>query len=153
MHVEGVTPIPFEELFRKVGLIYQPQVRRRELSLGHISFGVSSEDNRLVIKSIDVMNEFGKEMGYQEEDIIWKFDGVELDIENYDEEFGAFKDRHQVGDKITAIVLRRDKDGKLKKKKLSAEAKDVLITTSDDLYIDYSATEQEIALRKAWVNK
>ncbi len=153
LYVEGSTPIPYGEFFEKVGLTYEKSTKYRELSLGHISWGVNEEDNRLVINYIDAMNVFGKEMGYQEGDIIVQFDGVDIDIENYEEEFQAFKDRHQVGDEITAIVLRKDEKGRLKKKKLSAKAVDIQITTDDDLYIEHDATEEQIALRRAWVNK
>ena len=153
LYVEGTNPIPYEEFFEKVGVVFEPATESRELSLGDISFGVTSEENLLIINSVGYMNTFGEEMGYEEGDILVKFDGVDIDIENYDEEFEAFKNRHQVGDKITAIVLRKDEKGRLRKRKLSAMASDVVVKTKDEIYIDFGASDEHRALRKAWVKK
>jgi predicted metalloprotease with PDZ domain len=152
-YVEGPIPIPYEEFLNKVGVEYIPGRKDKELSLGHISFGVNSEDNRLVINSIDAMNTFGKNMGYEEGDVIFKFDGVEIDIENYDEEFLAFKERHKVGDEIEAIVMRTNENGKTKKKKLSAEAIEVTVKKSGKISIIPDMDEKQKALRMAWINK
>ncbi|MFY0625084.1 MAG: peptidase M61 [Reichenbachiella sp.] len=153
LYVEGSVPIPYQEILKKVGVIYTPPIKKKELSLGHISFSVNDEDNRLIIQSIDAMNTFGKEMGYKEGDIIVKFDGVDIDIENYEEEFAAFKERHKKGDEIVALVLREDKKGKRKKKKLSANAIEVEVKSKAYMEIEFNATEQQEAIRKAWANK
>ncbi|MEP2025976.1 MAG: peptidase M61 [Reichenbachiella sp.] len=152
-YVEGPTPIPYEDFLAKVGVLYKPAETKNELSLGHISFSVNDVDNRLIIHSIDQMNFFGQEMGYLEGDIIYKFDDVEIDIENYEEEFLAFNDRHEVGDKITAIVLRTDENGKQKKIKLKAEAMSVKVKTEPAISLIEESSEDQMALRKAWVNK
>lgn len=152
-YVEGTTPIPYAEFLDKVGVTYTPGMKGKELSLGHISFGVNGEDNRLVINSIDAMNTFGQNMGYEEGDIIYAFDGVKIDIENYEDEFMAFKERHTVGDKIQAVVMRKNEKGKLKKVKLSAEAIEVDVKTSSSLEINFTASEEQLALRNAWVGK
>ncbi|SMD36666.1 Predicted metalloprotease, contains C-terminal PDZ domain [Reichenbachiella faecimaris] len=152
-HVEGSTPIPYEEYLAKAGVLYEPARTEKELSLGHISFSVNESDNRLVIQSIDQMNFFGQEMGYLEKDIIYKFDDVEIDIENYEEEFLAFNNRHQVGDKIRAVVLRTDEKGKQKKIKLKAEAMFVDVKIESSISVMENPTNAQLALRKAWINK
>lgn len=152
-YVEGTTPIPYEEFLAKVGVLFEPAHIEKELSLGHISFSVNESDNRLIIQSIDQMNVFGKEMGYEVGDIIYKFDGVEIDIENYEEEFLAFTDRHEVGDKIQAIVLRTDENGKQKKLKLKAETIAVDRKIESMIELITNPTEAQLALRKAWVNQ
>lgn len=152
-YVEGTTSIPYEEFLAKAGLQFEPGRKDKEISLGHISFSVNESDNRLIIQSIDQMNYFGQQMGYQEGDIIYKFDGVEIDIENYEEEFMAFSDRHEVGDKITAVVIRTDKNGKEKKLKLKANAMSVDVEIQPSLALMDNPSEQQLALRKAWLNK
>lgn len=152
-YVEGATPLPYENILKKVGIRFEPKRKESELSLGHISFSVNDIDNRLAIQSVDHMNTFGHEMGYQKGDIIYKFDGIEIDIENYEEEFDAFTERHQVGDEISAIVLRVNEKGKLKKVKLKAEAMVVDKTTEATITQEEHPTEAQIVLRKAWVNK
>ncbi len=151
-HVEQANPIPYQRFFRKVGLEYQPGSVIRELSLGHISFGVTEETNLLVINSIDYMNVFGKAMGYQEGDIIYKFDGVKIDIENYEEEFTEFKNKHGVGDKIHAVVFRKNREGKLRKVRLSAKTVDTKVTKSSKLEVWYNSSDRQERLRKYWLN-
>ncbi|WP_456461013.1 M61 family metallopeptidase [Reichenbachiella sp.] len=152
-YVEGTTSIPYEEVLEKVGVAFERARTEKELSLGHLSFSVNQSDNRLIIQSIDQMNIFGKEMGYEVGDIIYKFDGVEIDIENYEEEFLAFTDRHQVGDKIQAIVLRSDEKGKLKKVKLKAEAIEIDRKIESSVMLSDNPSEAQLKLRKAWINK
>ncbi|MDW3211601.1 MAG: peptidase M61 [Reichenbachiella sp.] len=152
-YVEGTTSIPYEEVLEKVGVAFERARTEKELSLGHLSFSVNESDNRLIIQSIDQMNIFGKEMGYEVGDIIYKFDGVEIDIENYEEEFLAFTDRHQVGDKIQAIVLRSDEKGKLKKVKLKAEAIEIDRKIESSVMLSDNPSEAQLKLRKAWINK
>lgn len=152
-YVAGTTPLDYQEALNEVGIFYQAPDKFKELSLGHISFGVNEETNRLVINEIDHMNKFAKEMGYERGDEIFSFDGVEIDIENYDEEFAAFKERHKAGDLIEAVVLRANKKGKKKKVKLSANAIEVTVKTERDMKIMNDPTERQLALRKAWINK
>ena len=152
-YVEGSSPLPYENILRKVGVEFKPARTDKELSLGHLSFSVNESDNRLIIQSIDQMNVFGKEMGYKEGDIIYKFDGVEIDIENYEEEFLAFNDRHQVGDKIQAVVLRTDEKGKLKKVKLKAEAIEIDRKIEASMMLSDTPSATQLKLRKDWVNK
>ncbi|MEO9852721.1 MAG: peptidase M61 [Reichenbachiella sp.] len=152
-YVEGTSPLPYTDILDKVGIRFEPERTESELSLGHISFSVNDIDNRLAIQSVEYMNAFGHQMGYQKGDIIYKFDDVEIDIENYEEEFEAFTGRHQVGDEILAVVLRVNEKGKLKKVKLKAEAIAVDKTTEATLVPIEDPSESQIALRKAWINK
>lgn len=152
-YVEGPTPIPYSEFLEKVGVLFVPARTEKELSLGHLSFSVNESDNRLIIQSIDQMNIFGKEMGYELGDIIYKFDGVEIDIENYEEEFLAFTDRHQVGDKIQAVVFRTDEKGKLRKIKLNARAIEIDRKMEATMMLSVNPSEAQLQLRKAWIDK
>lgn len=152
-YVEGISSLPYEDILSKVGVRFAPQETTKEISLGHISFSVDGIDNRLVIQSIDYMNMFGQEMGYEKGDIIYKFDGIEIDIENYEKEFQAFPDRHEIGDEISAVVLRVNDKGKLKKVKLKAKTVVVDKTKEASLVLMNSPTENQLTLRKAWVNK
>lgn len=152
-HVEGGFPIPYLEILAKVGIRFEHKKTEKELSLGHISFSVHEPGNRIAIQGIDQMNAFGQKMGYQEGDIIYKFDDVEIDIENYEEEFEVFKERHKVGDRITAIVFRTNEKGRQKKIKLKAEAIAVNKTIDETIEPMDNPSEAQLALRKSWINK
>lgn len=150
-YIEGENVLPYKEIFDAVGVQYTPAETRRELSLGHISFSVNEESNRLIINSIDAMNTFGKNMGYKVGDELLKFDGELVDIENFESLFAEFKDRHKVGDKIKAVVLRKDDNGKVKKVKLQAKAIEVKIRSERSLQFMDSPTDEQRALRTAWI--
>ncbi|MEO9967681.1 MAG: peptidase M61 [Reichenbachiella sp.] len=152
-YVEGISSLPYDEIFKKVGIRYERERKETELTMGHINFSVDGIDNRLMIQSVSFMNNFGKQMGYQKGDIIYKFDGIEIDIENYEEEFAAFTQRHQVGDEIKAVVLRVNDKNKLKKVKLSAEAEEIKKSIEAVLRPVDNPTQEQLALRKAWINK
>lgn len=152
-HVAGKKSISYEVYLSKVGINYSPPLVKTELSLGNISFSVQDKTNRLVINDVGQMNEFGRDLGYQQGDEIVKFDKVEIDIENFEEEFLAFKDRHKLGDKITAVVLRTLDNGKRKKVKLSAKAVQIKTKSNHSIGINDSATEEMLELRKSWVGE
>jgi predicted metalloprotease with PDZ domain len=152
-HVAGKKSIPYEVYLSKVGIDYFPPSVKTELSLGNISFSVQDETNRLVINAVDQMNEFGRNLGYQQGDEIVKFDKVEIDIENFEEEFLAFNERHRLGDKITAVVLRTLENGKRKKVKLTAKAVEVKTQSSRSMDVNEDATTEMLELRKSWVGE
>ncbi|MBU2912874.1 MULTISPECIES: peptidase M61 [Reichenbachiella] len=150
-YVEGKSAIPYEDYLAKVGVDFTYGISKDELSLGHISFGV--HDSLLMINSVSQVNAFGEEMGYEEGDILYEFDGKVVDISNYEEVFSTFKEEHQAGDKITAVVLRKNKKGKYKEEKLKASALEVKVKTAGEIKLIEEPTEEQLSLRKAWVNK
>jgi hypothetical protein len=151
--VSGSLKIPYAEYFNKVGLSYENDSTYDELSLGHINFSVNVSDSQLIIQSLDVMNKFGRNMGYEEGDVLAMFDGVRIDIDNYLAEFDKFKEIHKEGDLIKAVVLRADKKGRIKKVKLSARAISKTRHIKGGLFINPDANDAQIGLRKAWVGK
>ena len=124
-----------------------------ELSLGRINFSVNVSEAQLIIQSVDLMNKFGHDMGYKEGDILETFDGVPVDIKNYESVFEKFKERHHDGDLIKVAVLRTNKKGKLKKVNLSAKAISTTKKIKGGLFVNTKANDAQIRLRKAWVGK
>ncbi|PIB34106.1 hypothetical protein BFP72_01025 [Reichenbachiella sp. 5M10] len=150
-YVEGAEPIPYGEYFAAVGVEFAGVVETQELTLGHISFGV--QDSLLVVNSTDQMNAFGEEMGYEDGDLLYEIDDTLIDIGNYQEVFAAFKSNHQVGDNVQITVLRANKKGKLKQVKLKASAMEVTVKKPGKMTLVENPTPEQLALRKAWVNK
>ncbi|MCV9388891.1 M61 family metallopeptidase [Reichenbachiella ulvae] len=150
-YVAGGTPIPYGDFLGKAGIDFDSGESTKELSLGQIGFAV--HDTLLMIQSVSKANAFGREMGYQQGDIFLEFDGEDIDISNYQELFAAYKENHEVGDKIKIIVLRENEDGELKKVKLKARAIEVEVTKDSKISLNPDATEEQLALRKAWLNK
>lgn len=152
-YVEGTKNIPYDKLLEKVGVLYVPPVIQNELSLGNINFSVNDITKRLMINDISNMNLFGKKMGYKKGDEIIKFDKVEIDIENFEEEFKAFKTRHKPNDKIKAVILRTLKSGKVKKVKLSAKAIKIKTKSKGSISFIENLSMQQLALKNSWIGK
>ncbi|UXP33937.1 peptidase M61 [Reichenbachiella agarivorans] len=150
-YVEGTESIPYEDFLYMVGVKYSPGVTSKELSVGNISFGV--KDSLLTINSTAQVNVFGEEMGYQDGDVLYEFDKKIIDIGNYKEVLTAYKEGHQEGDMISAVVLRDNGKGKLKKVKLKAKAIAVDVKKPGVMELMENASSEQLALRKSWINK
>lgn len=152
-YVEGNSSLPLQEILSQVGILYSPAGTSAELSLGNIHFSANLSDSTVVVTDTREMNSFGKELGYQEGDIIIQFDKNPVDAVNFEEVFEGYKKNRQSGDKISVIVLRKNLDGKLKKQKLTGHALEVKTLSPMNLETDPNATSQQIALRKSWILK
>ena len=154
-YVEGDKPLPYADIFAKAGIIYTPGKEETVPTLGGIEvepIEIESDD-QLVITSIDPSNAFAKDMKYKEGDIFAQLDGVKITPSNYNQAFQAYRDRHQEGDKVTAIVLRLTPSGRLKKVKLKGKVRLVDVALPASITPNPKATPAQLALRKSWLNK
>ena len=153
VYVAGNKAIPYNSFLERAGIDYRPTSSRKEVELGNIVFGVVENDKRLVINEVDHMNTFGKQMGYKPGDILLLFDGVEIDISNYQSEFEQFPERHLPGDRVKAVVLREDSKGRHRKVKLKAKVVARTIKTDTELSFVINPTSRQEHVRKVWLNQ
>ncbi|GAB3195341.1 putative metalloprotease with PDZ domain [Pontibacter aydingkolensis] len=151
-HVEGSEPLPLEETFRKVGIIYQPKATETIISYGGFTPGFDQETSRIIVAETADMDAFGRQMGFQNEDQLLKFNGTDITPANIRELIGVELQQMKPGEEITITVGRKNKRGKVKEKKLKGK---VVATERQAIHVltpDPSATEQQKALRAAWLN-
>ncbi|WP_299824020.1 peptidase M61 [uncultured Pontibacter sp.] len=151
-HVEGSEPLPLEETFRKVGITYQPVANESINSYGGFTPGFDREANKIIVAEIDDMDAFGKQMGFQVNDQLLKFNGTDITTENIRELIGERLQQMKPGEKITITVGRKNAKGKLKEKKLKGKVTAIEQQAVHVLTPDPNATEQQKALRAAWLN-
>ena len=151
-YIEGPQALPLEELFDKVGITFKKDVTIEEISLGEIALSFNPETGRLFIMDTGGMNEFGKEMGYKNNDEIVSLNGVEITMENAQNEIDKFKKETKDGDKVEVVVARKVK-GSFKNKKLKGKALSVSKTKKFIIKYNTTATEKQLALRKAWLGQ
>ena len=151
-HVEGSKALPLEGVLAKVGIIFKKDVTVEEISLGEMSLSFNPETGRLFIMDTGSMNEFGKKMGYQNNDEIVSLNGVEITMTNAQDEITKFKKETKVGDKIEVVVARKNK-GAYKNKKLKGKAITVSKTKKYIVELDENATEKQLALRNSWLGQ
>lgn len=150
-YVEGPNPLPYKEIFQKVGIKYQRSLDRRVPTMGRVEFDINPKTDRFRVSSNKRMNKFGKDMGYQVGDEIVSFNGKEVTVDNFDAMIEEFRSTVKEGDKVYAVVLRESK-GKVKEKKLKAKAVTKRQRAQNALSLDPNATPQQIRIRDAWLN-
>ncbi|MEQ8416846.1 MAG: peptidase M61 [Imperialibacter sp.] len=152
-YVEGNKPLPLKEYLAKIGVSFTPSQAKMEPSMGNISFGLDQESGHLVVAKADNLNAFGIDMGYKEGDHLLEFDGIPLTVQNFQEAVMAYKESRKEGDKITALVQREVKPGKIKNVKLKAKAIMVKMQSPPSIEMMASPTQQQLDLLYSWMSK
>ena len=151
-YVEGPNVLPYESVFEKVGIRYEQNVNRKIPSMGRISVKVDAEANEAVVVGTGRMNSFGKDMGYENGDVILSINGMEVTGETYFQVLDAYRNDVKDGDKVSIEVNRPDGNGGFKKKKLKGKAKMVRQRAAHLLTPMPNPTERQMQVRKAWLN-
>lgn len=150
MYVAGNQRLPFKTIFAMVGLNYDEKYQKEEISLGGFGLGFSPATNRAVVFDTQKMDEFGKKMGFKENDEIVLFNGKQVTMENYKEVLFGFLQNAKVGDKLEVQVARK-KRKKEKIKMLSAKVQTVRVTIPNHITVNKEATQKQVIARSAWL--
>ncbi|MDX5418509.1 MAG: peptidase M61 [Hymenobacteraceae bacterium] len=152
-YVEGSEPLPLEETFRKVGIIYEPRSRESFNSYGGFTPGYDQENNKIFIAETSEMDAFGKKMGFQENDQLLAFNGTQITPENIRDLIADSLQAMKPGEQVTITVGRKNGKGKIKQKKLKGTVMPIEREAIHVLKPDPDATAAQKALRAAWLNK
>ncbi len=148
-YVGGNTPIPYEQFFSLAGVQYIPEEKQSRATLGGI-YIVPGENSKLIVKT-DRMEEFGKKMGFIEDDELVSINGEAIDLMNGGALLERFGKETKAGDVVKIVVNRKDKEGKVNKVTLSAPAVEKQIVVKHQLqFIDKPSAEQ-LLIRNAWL--
>lgn len=151
-YVEGNEPLPLETTLNKIGIKYSPVEKELGYSFGFSKPGFDYEQGKLKIDANN-LDDFGKELGYKDGDLISKIDGVEVSFKT----FKFFKDYYLPslsGDETMTIeVLRKNKKGKYKAKQLTAKVRKVDTVASHVTKIMDKPTPEQLKLRNQWMDK
>ena len=150
MYVAGNQKLPFKTIFAMVGLNYEEKFQKNEVSLGGFGLGFSPATNRAVVFDTQKMDDFGKKMGYKENDEIVLFNGKQVTMENYKEVLFGFLQNAKEGDKLEVQVARK-KRKKEKIKTLSAKVITVRVTIPNLITVNKEATQKQVIARSAWL--
>jgi predicted metalloprotease with PDZ domain len=151
-YVETGGALPFKTVFEKVGITFEKDVTIKEFTLGGVSLALNPENNHLYIADMSSLNEFGKKLGYKVNDEIIALNGVELTVENFEQQLTAYQQNTKVGNKVEVTVARKVK-GKIKSKKLKAKSLTIERTKKFLIAFNEKATEEQLKLRSAWLGQ
>ncbi|CAN5475477.1 peptidase M61 [soil metagenome] len=153
-YVEGNQPLPIQEMLDKVGITFGLSSSDKQLTIGGIAIGVNAATNRLVIVNTNSMDDFGKMMGYKENDELIKFNGKKITLENAQQVIGGFMAAVKVGDELKVVVARKKSDSsRAKKVKLAATVFPVTPAKKKNLVVLSRASEQQLKIRASWIGK
>jgi len=156
-YVKGADPLPFEKEFDWVGVTFIPEEKYEDYSLGVGSSDVNVKqiDGKpyLYIASTENLNEMGKALGFQKEDVLVKINGEQLP--DLGPTLGEFISRQREGlaegNTLTFGVLRKDANGELKEVELKAPVHKISLSRKYILRFNPNATPEQLALRDSWL--
>ncbi len=151
-YVEGSKPLPLKDAFELIGVDYQDSLLEREVTFGDVSLGYSAEKDRLLVRSTEKMNDFGKAIGFIIGDEIVRINGVLINGDNFLKVTTQLKSTIKEGENITFSIARYNKKGKEKIYELTAPAVIVEKMKYNLLQPMENPTEAQLKLRKAWGN-
>lgn len=152
--VEGGQPLPYKEVLADVGIDYKAKQNEKKMSaFGGLSMIVDEETSELILVDLGNTNDFAAEMGYQDGDIVKTFNGTAINKNNALEVVKSFVDNAHTGSKIKVEISRKKDDGNMERKTLKGKmhfvetVREHVVTPMD------KPTEEQLALRKAWIDK
>jgi len=147
-YVAGPYPLPITQLMEKVGIEYAATTIVEEKTLGGLenAIGVDFTSGSFFIEKYEMLNDFGKEIGFKEGDVIKTWNGAPLTLKNINSLLTDFMMNVKVGDPMN-IVVQRDKE----EVKLDSKFRMVEEEQSHGFKILEDATDEQLALRKAWL--
>jgi predicted metalloprotease with PDZ domain len=156
-YVKGNEPLPLEEVFNAVGILYEEEEKFMDYSLGigNSDIGVTQVDNKpmLQIATTDNLNAMGRTLGFQAGDVLVKINGET--IPDLGPELGSFIQKQVMSlptsKTLSYTVLRKDSTGAMKETELSAPVTQVELSRRHMLAPNPEATDEQLALRASWL--
>lgn len=151
-YVEGPEPLPLTECLAYAGVNYQNAGVRKVNTLGQVGMGFDPDRNMLVIIGTDHMNSFGDQMGYEKDDLMVSINSYAITPSNFNEVYSKFLEQEE-GEKVTVVVLRKNKKGVEKEKKLKGKVTTISQEDGGSVSWDTKPTEKQMRIRNSWLNQ
>ncbi len=151
-YVEGAEPLPFEELLAEAGVLYIEETTQNQIGFGQLPISFDPDLDKLYIYDNTDISPMSKALGLEVEDRLLSLNGEDLTIDNAADLFGDFYSSVKEGDKLKMEVLRLDKKGKWKKKKLKTKVFSFPVVVRNTLLIDNDLTAQQQRVYNGWLN-
>ncbi|MDZ7848221.1 MAG: PDZ domain-containing protein [Owenweeksia sp.] len=152
-HYEGTEPFPFAELLGNVGIQYIPEAEVERFTVGNIEFGYNFSTGRIKVASVAEMDEFGRDLGWKEGDEIIEFNGEPVDLSTISDVISNFYKTTEPGDKVKVLVARPEGDSEYDEEKLKAKARTAMYTEKNIIRLMDEPTDEQLRLRKVWINQ
>lgn len=150
-YVAGPEPLPFEEYFAKAGIEFGQEADKQVASLGQIGIGYNPKEQRLYISNVSNMNKFGKEMGYQQGDILLSLNGQDVQPAQAQQMLDNYTQTTKEGDTVSIVVKRKNEEGEFEKVTLEAPA--MLVDQPGEYFLKFAENPsyEQLKLRNEWL--
>ncbi|MBC8048315.1 MAG: peptidase M61 [Fimbriimonadaceae bacterium] len=154
-YVEGNNALPYEQFLGYAGINLSAPETEKKITLGNISmnYDFTTDDRKITITNLTGSNAFAQDMGYKIGDRLLSINGASITTGDPNETIDNWKASAKAGDKVVMVVERQKENGKTKKVKLKGKAMEIDVAKSRTWTIDIGATEEQIKLRKTWINQ
>lgn len=154
-HVAGDEPIPYKELLALAGVNLEEQgtVQAYSLGIGQTTITITQHEGQQMISVVNDQNldEFGKALGLKNGDILYKMNGEEIPPLSGIQQFISKQVQNQPNLETFSYTVLRDVDGEKKEVALSTANKQIEIPAPFALSFMEDATEDQLKLRKWWL--
>lgn len=151
LHVEGNQPLPYADLFKIVGITYQPVGIEDRVALGPVRLNYDPESQKFVVEEINVGSASSQKSALRSGDQLLAINKKTLTRETALAVLKTEVYPHQPGYKIKVLVGRPSKRGKIKFKKLTVRVVKTTEEKKNVLALDPAATPQQKILRETWL--
>ncbi|HET6226864.1 MAG TPA: peptidase M61 [Bacteroidia bacterium] len=154
-YVADKEPLPIKESLALVGVeIGSAGAIKKEVTFGGVAIGYDPASKHIKIFSTKRMDDFGKQMGYQEDDELIKVNKKTITSDNAQALIESYLKNAKEGDVLKVVVLRKQlTTGKMKKVKLKATIFPVTPKRSPELTLTASPTPEQLQIRNAWIGQ
>jgi predicted metalloprotease with PDZ domain len=159
-YVEGSERLPYKYVFDLVGISYIPEEHYRDITHGleanaldYIKVPEQQDKMYLVITNASALNEQGKSLGLQDGDLIVSLNGKPIPSSGILTFLKNQMSGLEAGKTMTYVVLRKDETGTYREKELSGVVMELDRTRRNLLSFDANANEEQLSLRRAWLEK
>ncbi len=150
-HISDTEPLPYKKILGWAGINYRNEGEEESITAGKFTPELN-DDREIYIADTEAMNDFGNKLNLQTGDVLLEWNGDKISLDTFSEVMEKFYTDTKKGDKVE-VMVRRESNGKIKKKKLRAKAMVVTVPIKYELSLEENPTEDQIAIRTAWLGK
>jgi len=151
-YVEGPEPLPLDKLMANVGIRFEASSTAETVSMGNILTNLDLyADTSFILSSVEDLDDFGRQMGYQANDIFVAINGTRLTLENIVGIISEIKNEGEVGDLLEVTVLRQNAEGGFREVVLSGNMPVMRMEQKNMLMPMEGATDSQLLLRHQWL--
>ncbi|MEM6724410.1 MAG: peptidase M61, partial [Bacteroidota bacterium] len=145
-HVSGPVALPVKELMEQVGINYLETKTVKQKTVGGLQTALGFNGAEFFIQNEAALDDFGKAIGFKQDDVLKTWGGKELTIQTINEVLTDFFINSKEGDDLVIGITRGGEEVDLKTKVILVESEE-----KHGFELIEEATDEQLALRKAWL--